>query len=183
MDSSFLPPAVQASIHQALANSAFFSRQDAVVFLPPPVGLFSGVGTTSTHSTGMHSSLPSLDGIAAHGVAAQRHPSLSSFKALSDILNPPHSAEGGLNRRRGCTSETDSDDNNSQCSTISSDGSRGSQRSQRMERSAVELEDGRQVQKTDTGPGLKKRTWKVLLNGEQACEVRCAAFFLDRCGI
>ena len=60
-------------------------------------------------------------------------------------------------------SETDSDDGKSQCSTASYD---GSQRSQRKDCPAVESE-----------ATSKKRTWKVLLTSEQACEVVISATF------
>ncbi len=148
-----LPPSVRESIQNVLANGAFFQHSSPVVMLPPPIGLFPNLKPTmpsaavsaDNHLQVFHTPLPSQqlgkNSTLDHGATTSNAP--NSMSTTNKRQHPSSSC-----------SETDSDDGKSQCSTASYDGSQRSQGKPNEVESAA-----------------KKRTWKVLLTSEQACEV------------
>jgi hypothetical protein len=130
-----------------LAHGAFFQHASPIVMLPPPIGLFPNLKPTATSAAGgqLFHTAPSSSTRQLGKVVAFAHE-----EATSNTL----SATNKRQHPSSSCSETDSDDGKSQCSTASYDGSQRSQGKPNEVESAA-----------------KKRTWKVLLTSEQACEV------------
>jgi hypothetical protein len=158
-----LPLSVQESIQNVLANGAFFTHTTSHVLLPPPIGLFSNMSPAVKPQAGSsNDSLPLLSGISiSAGSPCVQTSNGAGSKICSIKSTATNIKDNTKNQRRmpsSACSETDSDDGKSQCSTASYD---GSQRSQGKDCLAAEVE-----------ATSKKRTWKVLLTSEQACEVK-----------
>ncbi len=167
----YLPPSVRESIQNILENGAFFGHKSPVVLLPPPIGLFPNMKQTV-------SDLPM--GV-LHDPLHRTQDAISSFQ--SDPVSHESSKKGASSCSTACNSsfidaisnkrqmprssgsDADSDDSRSQCSTASYDGSQGSK--------------GKNHESNQGEQAPKKRTWKVLLTSEQACEVE--SFMIKAC--
>jgi hypothetical protein len=177
-----LPPSIQTSVHKAITNGAFFMNHNAVL-LPPPAGLFSNWSAPSTPVHRMGDIL-NAQSYPACQLPAFRNQHVST--GCSYIEPQGHSSTAQRRVREGADSDG-SDDNQSQCSTASYDGSQRNKSNagksiildcNSMEESHIANTVGDSSNSDALGDekrdaqDMKKRTWKVLLTPEQACEVR-----------
>ena len=184
-----LPPSIQTSVQKAVSNGAFFMHQNAVL-LPPPAGLFSNWSTpVSVHRMGQI--------LCAQSYPACPFPVLGNGNehvpaSCSYIDSQGHSSAHAQRKVREGADSDGSDDNQSQCSTASYDGSQRSksnvERPKLLHRSAevshpaynvaggLSNSDALNHEKRNA-QDIKKRTWKVLLTPEQACEVNFVIVF------
>ena len=178
-----LPPSIQTSVQKAVSNGAFFMHQNAVL-LPPPAGLFSSwpAPAASVQSMGQILCAQSYPACPFPGLS-NRNEHVSA--SCSYIDSQGHSSSAQRRVREGADSDG-SDDNQSQCSTASYDGSQRSKsnfdRPKLLHCSAEESHPANNIaggtsnsdalgHEKREAQDIKKRTWKVLLTPEQACEV------------
>jgi hypothetical protein len=180
-----LPPSIQSSVQKAVSNGAFFLHHNSVL-LPPPAGLFSNWSAppASVHRMGQI-------------ICAQPYPTcpFPVFRnsnqhvsaGCSSGVDPQGPSSSAQRRVREGVDSDGSDDNQSQCSTASYDGSQRSKSNvKRPKILHCSVEGSHSVttvggfsnsngvgDENRDGQDIKKRTWKVLLTPEQACEVFC----------
>jgi hypothetical protein len=177
-----LPPSIQTSVQKAISNGAFFLHQNAVL-LPPPAGLFSNWSAPAASVNRMG------EFFGAQLCPASQLPLLrNSNQHVPEGFNyiDSHRLSSTAQRRVREGADSDgSDDNQSQCSTASYDGSQRSKSNVENQKNlhgrpeeshpasnvgGSSNSDALSDEKRDV-QDIKKRTWKVLLTPEQACEV------------
>ena len=162
----YLPPSVRESIQNILANGAFFTHKSPVVLLPPPIGLFPNMKQAVDQPSGvlhdlvnrtqaLHSPIVQGEPVNSNGPSFKNSGSASPTNACNKSF--PNSISNKTQLTRSAGSDADSDDGRSQCSTASYDASQENK--------------GEEPERNQSERAAKKRTWKLLLTSEQACEV------------
>lgn len=187
-DSFEMLAAVQhAAARQSSQPPSLFNHQ--LVLLPPPAGLFPNWSASSPFVGRVGDPLQTHINLLHQAPLIQGRDPHSTDNTDRDQKEVRSNSSSDQRRAREGADSDGSDDNHSQCSTASYDGSQrcksksGNTENREMKgekinsnASAKAGQDDSRSAVTSESQGdaqdFKKRTWKVLLSPEQACEVR-----------